>query len=283
MCPPSPGACAIWLSGPTPNWAPDVLEAFRPRPGNRRVAGRTGHPGADDRKRANRQRTSGSRCVRTPAWPWSSSRLARRSDITGGVLREAIAEGIRQGYREGYLRKSVCHPLTRVNTGDNTRPMVHFDLVAGDRLRITVAPKGFGSENMSRVTLLPPSAGMQGGQRLCGAADPDGRSEPLPANHRRCRHRGTFEQTALLAKKALLRPLGSPNPDAELWPPWSTTGWRRSTAWASAPRVWGGGSPPWPCTSTPCRATSPASPWRSTSSVTRPATKRPTCEERNPA
>lgn len=82
--------------------------------------------------------------------------------ITGGDLKEAIHEGVRQGYRDGYLRMSVCHALTRENTGDNTPAIIHFDVVPGDTFKITLAPKGFGSENMSRVTMLPPSAGIEG-------------------------------------------------------------------------------------------------------------------------
>ena len=142
--------------------------------------------------------------------------IGQEIHITGGVLREAIAAGIRQGYREGYLRKSVCDPLTRVNTGDNTPPIVHFDLVGGDRLRITVAPKGFGSENMSRVTLLPPSAGMQGVKDYVVQRVQTAGANPCPPTIVGVGIGGTFEETALLAKKALLRPLGSPNPDAEL-------------------------------------------------------------------
>jgi len=142
--------------------------------------------------------------------------IGQEVHFTGGLLQEAIAEGIRQGYREGYLRKSVCHPLTRVNTGDNTPPIIHVDLVAGDRLRITVAPKGFGSENMSRVTLLPPSAGMQGVKAYVVQRIQTAGANPCPPTIVGVGIGGTFEQTALLAKKALLRPLGSPNPDTEL-------------------------------------------------------------------
>ena len=82
--------------------------------------------------------------------------------ISGGSLKEAVTEGVRQGYGEGYLRKSICHPFTRKNTGDNTPPIIHIDLVQGEELKIIVAPKGGGSENMSRVTMLKPSDGIEG-------------------------------------------------------------------------------------------------------------------------
>jgi len=85
--------------------------------------------------------------------------------ILGGNLVEAITEGVRQGYQGGYLRKSICHPFTRKNTGDNTPAIVHVELVPGDQLKITVAPKGGGSENMSRVTMLKPSDGVEGVKR----------------------------------------------------------------------------------------------------------------------
>jgi fumarate hydratase subunit alpha len=86
--------------------------------------------------------------------------------VTGGDLKAAINEGVRQGYEEGYLRKSACNPITRKNTGDNTPAIIHLEIVPGNKIRIIVAPKGGGSENMSRVTMLTPAAGMEGGPLL---------------------------------------------------------------------------------------------------------------------
>ena len=91
--------------------------------------------------------------------------LGQDIHLVGGDLSEAIHEGVRQGYREGYLRKSLCHPFTRANTGDNTPAIIHMELVPGDKIKIVVAPKGGGSENMSRVTMLTPSEGVEGVKR----------------------------------------------------------------------------------------------------------------------
>jgi len=136
--------------------------------------------------------------------------------VVGGALKDAINEGIRQGYKDGYLRKSVCQPFTRENTGDNTPAVIHFDIVAGDGFKIIVAPKGFGSENMSRVTMLAPSAGIAGIKEFViqrvKAAGPN----PCPPTTVGVGIGGTLERAALLSKKALLRPLGSKNPDPQL-------------------------------------------------------------------
>jgi fumarate hydratase subunit alpha len=136
--------------------------------------------------------------------------------ITGGNLKEAINEGVRQGYEEGYLRKSACNPITRKNTGDNTPAIIHFDIVPGDRLKITVAPKGGGSENMSRVTMLTPAAGMEGVKEFVVNRVKESGSNPCPPTIIGIGVGGTFERSALLAKKALLRNLGERNPDPEL-------------------------------------------------------------------
>jgi fumarate hydratase subunit alpha len=93
--------------------------------------------------------------------------------VVGGDLKEAIHEGVRQGYRDGYLRKSVCLPLSRQNTGDNTPAIIHFDVVAGDSFKIILAPKGFGSENMSRVTMLTPAEGIEGIKNYVVGPDPE--------------------------------------------------------------------------------------------------------------
>ncbi|MBI4620820.1 MAG: fumarate hydratase [Desulfobacterales bacterium] len=136
--------------------------------------------------------------------------------ISGGSLKEAIAEGIRQGYGEGYLRKSICHPFTRKNTGDNTPPIIHIDLVQGEKLKIIVAPKGGGSENMSRVTMLKPSDGIEGIIDFIVNRVKESGGNPCPPIIVGVGIGGTFEYAALLAKKALLRYTGSSNADPEL-------------------------------------------------------------------
>jgi fumarate hydratase subunit alpha len=142
--------------------------------------------------------------------------LGQEVHLTGGALREAIEEGVRQGYGEGYLRKSACHPFTRQNTGDNTPAIIHIDLVPGDKLKIIFAPKGGGSENMSRVTMLTPAVGIEGVKEFVVQRVKESGSNPCPPTIVGVGIGGTFEQAALLAKKSLLRPLGSENPDPEL-------------------------------------------------------------------
>jgi len=136
--------------------------------------------------------------------------------IVGGTLREAIEEGVRQGYGEGYLRKSACHPFTRQNTGDNTPAVIHIDLVAGEGFKLIFAPKGGGSENMSRVTMLTPAVGVEGVKEFVVQRVKESGPNPCPPTIVGVGIGGTFEQAALLAKKALLRSLGSDNPDPEL-------------------------------------------------------------------
>lgn len=136
--------------------------------------------------------------------------------VNGGNLIEAINEGVRQGYEEGYLRKSICHPFTRRNTGDNTPAILHLDMVLGDQLKIVVAPKGGGSENMSRVTMLKPSDGIEGIKRFVVERVRESGANPCPPLVIGVGIGGTFEMAALIAKKALLRPVGSKNPDPEL-------------------------------------------------------------------
>ena len=142
--------------------------------------------------------------------------LGQEVHLVGGDLKEAINEGVRQGYQEGYLRKSICHPFTRKNTGDNTPAVIHIDVVPGDRVRLIVAPKGGGSENMSRVTMLTPAVGMQGVKDFIVQRVKESGANPCPPTIVGVGIGGTFETAALLAKRALLRPLGSQNPDAEL-------------------------------------------------------------------
>jgi fumarate hydratase subunit alpha len=136
--------------------------------------------------------------------------------FTGGDLKEAINEGVRRGYDEGYLRKSSCHPITRKNTGDNTPAIIHYDIVPGDIVKIIVAPKGGGSENMSRVTMLTPAVGMEGVAEYVVNRVRESGSNPCPPTIVGIGVGGTFERSAILAKKALLRSLGNRNPDPEL-------------------------------------------------------------------
>ena len=142
--------------------------------------------------------------------------LGQDVHLVGGNLNEAITEGVRQGYRDGYLRKSICHPFTRANTGDNSPVIIHTEIVRGDQIKITVAPKGAGSENMSRVVMLTPSEGIEGVKRFVVQRVKESGSNPCPPTIVGVGIGGTMEQAAFLAKKSLLRPLGSKNPDPEL-------------------------------------------------------------------
>ncbi len=132
--------------------------------------------------------------------------------FAGGSLADAINEGVRWGYGEGYLRKSVVgDPLERKNTGDNTPAMIYYDLVPGDVCRITVAPKGFGSENMSQIKMLRPSDGVEGVKDFVLQVVEDAGPNPCPPIVVGVGIGGTFDKAALLAKQALLRPLDQPN------------------------------------------------------------------------
>lgn len=142
--------------------------------------------------------------------------LGQDVHLTGGDLKQAVFEGVRQGYRDGYLRKSICHPFTRANTGDNTPAVIHTEIVPGEKIKITVAPKGGGSENMSRVTMLTPSDGVEGIKRFVVQRVKESGSNPCPPTIVGVGIGGTFEQAALLAKKSLLRSLGSKNQVPEL-------------------------------------------------------------------
>jgi fumarate hydratase subunit alpha len=134
-----------------------------------------------------------------------------------GNLYDAINEGVRQGYSEGYLRKSILWtPLSRKNTTDNTPAAIHLDLVPGDALKITVAPKGGGSENMSTVKMLPPSAGEDGVVKTVVEWVRQAGGNPCPPLVIGVGLGGTFDICAWLAKKALLRDLGTHNPEPEL-------------------------------------------------------------------
>ncbi|KMY66792.1 fumarate hydratase [Desulfocarbo indianensis] len=141
--------------------------------------------------------------------------LGQDVHVTGGELVEAVNQGVRQGYEKNYLRKSVCHPFTRANTGDNTPAVVHVRIVPGDKLHLWVVPKGGGSENMSKVFLLTPAQGLEGVKRkvleTVEAAGPN----PCPPIILGVAIGGTFDEAALRAKRSLLRELGSLNPDPE--------------------------------------------------------------------
>ena len=134
--------------------------------------------------------------------------------IEGDNIENAVNEGIRQGYEEGYLRKSVVgDPIIRKNTGDNTPGIIHYGIVPGDRLEITVAPKGFGSENMSRIAMLKPAQGQQGVEDFIFETAKLAGPNPCPRMVLGVGIGGTFERCALLAKKALLRSVDSSNSD----------------------------------------------------------------------
>lgn len=136
--------------------------------------------------------------------------------IKDGDLNEAINEGVRQGYKEGYLRKSACHPFTRKNTGDNTPAIIHIEIVPGDKMKIVFAPKGGGAENMSRVTMLTPAVGIEGVKDFVVNRVKESGSNPCPPTVIGVGVGGTFERSAILAKKAILRDIGNRNPDPEL-------------------------------------------------------------------
>lgn len=126
----------------------------------------------------------------------------------GGLLEDAVNEGVRQGYVDGFLRKSVVKdPLIRENTKDNTPAIIHYEMAAGDKVKITVAPKGFGSENMSRVFMLKPADGMEGVKNAILTAVKDAGSNACPPMVVGVGIGGTFEKCALMAKKALTRPV----------------------------------------------------------------------------
>jgi len=135
--------------------------------------------------------------------------------IEGGNIREAVNAGVRKGYAEGYLRKSVCDPFTRANTGDNTPAVIHFDAVPGDKLRIVFLAKGGGCENMSRVTMLAPAQGWEGVKRFVINRVADAGANPCPPTIVGVGVGGAFDRAAELAEKALTRRLDDihPNPD----------------------------------------------------------------------
>ena len=144
--------------------------------------------------------------------------VGQEARISGGDLYAAVAEGVRQGYAQGYLRKSMAsQPFSaRINTGDNTPPVIHTEIVPGDKLRIMLMPKGGGAENMSILAMLKPGAGRQGIiERVVKAVDTAG-GNSCPPLIIGLGIGGTAEKAMLEAKRALLRPVGKPNPDPEV-------------------------------------------------------------------
>lgn len=140
--------------------------------------------------------------------------IGQEVHVSGGDISDAVNEGVRRGYAEGYLRKSVVRdPLDRVNTGDNTPAMIYYDIVPGDKIKITVAPKGFGSENMSQIKMLRPSDGIEGVKAFVLKAVEKAGPNPCPPIIVGVGIGGTFDKAALLAKKALLRETGTPSAD----------------------------------------------------------------------
>ena len=130
--------------------------------------------------------------------------------FTGGSITDAVNEGVRRGYTKGFLRKSVVSdPIERVNTGDNTPAVIHYDIVPGDKVHITLAPKGFGSENMSRTFMLKPADGIEGVKKAILTAVKDAGPNACPPMVVGVGIGGTFEKCALMAKEALTRPAGT--------------------------------------------------------------------------
>jgi len=141
--------------------------------------------------------------------------LGQEVHLTGGTLNEAIHEGVRQGYTDGYLRKSIVEdPLRRVNTKDNTPAVIHVELVPGDAVKIVVAPKGGGSENMSEVRMMKPADGEDGVKDFVIERVTRSGANPCPPIIVGIGIGGTFEKSAILAKKALLREIGDRHPDS---------------------------------------------------------------------
>ncbi len=138
-------------------------------------------------------------------------RVGQEVHITGGNLTDAINEGVRQGYVEGYLRKSVVKdPIDRVNTGDNTPAVIHYEIVDGDKVDITYAPKGFGSENMSKIYMLKPADGIEGVKNAILSAVKDAGPNACPPMVLGVGIGGTFEKAALMAKEALTEDIDTP-------------------------------------------------------------------------
>ncbi len=136
--------------------------------------------------------------------------------VVGGDLTEAVCEGVRRAYKNGYLRKSCCHPFSRKNTGDNTPPVIHAKIVPGDKMKITVLPKGGGSENYGEVRMLVPAQGKEGVKTFVLEMVKKGGPNPCPPIIVGVGIGGNFETSALLSKEALMFPIGKRNDDEEI-------------------------------------------------------------------
>lgn len=143
--------------------------------------------------------------------------LGQDLHITGGSLSDAINEGVRRGYVNGYLRKSIVRdPFDRINTGDNTPAVIHYEIVPGEKIKITVAPKGFGSENMGALKMCKPYEGLDGVKNFVLETVSKAGANPCPPIIVGVGVGGTMEKAAILAKKALLRPVGNKNSQERL-------------------------------------------------------------------
>ena len=169
--------------------------------------------------------------------------------LVGGDFDQAINAGIRQGYGEGYLRKSLCHPLTRANTGDNTPAVIHTEIVPGDRLKLTVVPKGGGSENMSRLFMLKPADGLAGIKEKVVLTVAEAGPNPCPPIIVGVGIGGNFERAALVGQKVPVAGAGpgQPRPGSDRHRAAAVGGDHRSGHQARRPRA--AGSPPWRCMS----------------------------------
>ncbi len=136
--------------------------------------------------------------------------------LEGKPLADAVNDGIKRAYADGYFRKSVCDPITRQNTGDNTPAVIHTEIVAGDKIKITFMPKGFGSENMSRLYMLKPAQGVEGIINAIVETVKLAGSRPCPPVYVGIGIGGTFDTCAFLAKKALTRDIGTSNPRGDI-------------------------------------------------------------------
>ncbi len=136
--------------------------------------------------------------------------------LEGELLGDAVNDGVRRAYKDGYFRKSVCNPITRVNTGDNTPAVIHTEIVKGDKIKITFLPKGFGSENMSRLYMLNPAQGVEGIISAIVDTVKIAGSRPCPPVYVGVGIGGSFDTCAYLAKKALARDVGTKNPDKDI-------------------------------------------------------------------
>jgi len=136
--------------------------------------------------------------------------------LNKGYINDAITDGVIKGYADGFLRKSMCDPFSRKNTGNNAPPIIHMEIVPGENVKITVAPKGGGSENMSAIAMLPPAAGIEGAKQFIVERVKQAGPNPCPPIVVGVGIGGNFEKCALLAKKALLRNIGERSPISEV-------------------------------------------------------------------